>query len=289
METKPNPIFKYFSANKINSAKLILPVICVGLALLCAFIFIDKRIKIARLETKKASLLRENLDLKDRISALESQTKEAQDALNTATESAKDIENQIATLKAENEKLNKDMQELSAAAAEKDGLQEKISLLQEENDTLKKKLSDLENKSASDQLKESISKEKNPAVKKILEDALQGIAPLQASGSVNLEDILVKKDIADLPQDIAKNILPVAGKVISVDTKNNLLAINLGKKDGLEVNDKCIIVNPNNELEAYAEVISVRYELSAAFVDRVKAKFRLADIKEGDKVLITKQ
>jgi predicted RNase H-like nuclease (RuvC/YqgF family) len=199
------------------------------------------------------------------------------------------MENELTSLKAEYEKLNKANQGLLASAEEKGKLEEKINLLEGENGTLKKKIANLENKPAVEKLKDSISSEKNPAVKKILEGALRDITMPQAGSSVNLDEILVKKDTGAAPAGMAKNVLPKDGKVISLDTRNKLVAVSLGQKDGIALNDKCIIVNANNELLANGTIISLRYQLSAVSVDRMKEKFRFEDIKKGDWVFISKR
>lgn len=64
--------------------------------------------------------------------------------------------------------------------------------------------------------------------------------------------------------------------------------IDLGTQDGIVKGDRCVVVK-DEKVIASAEIISVRYKISAAFIDDVRYKNALTDIKEGDKVLISKE
>ena len=77
------------------------------------------------------------------------------------------------------------------------------------------------------------------------------------------------------------------GKVISVDQKYSLAVFDIGRKDGVEKGKQCAILKDDKEI-AQAEVISTRYNVSAAFIYETAYGHNIRDIKEGDGVLVTK-
>jgi hypothetical protein len=78
------------------------------------------------------------------------------------------------------------------------------------------------------------------------------------------------------------------GKVLSVDAKDNLLVIDLGRQDDVKQGNRCIILKDEKEM-ASGEVISVRYNVSAVFVDDLKFNNKISNIKEGNTALIKEE
>jgi len=236
---------------KSNLLSAVLILICVfGLFLALSS---SMRLKKAELEfnEKKALLVKENLDLKDRLGSLEERI-----AKYVQMEKEKiALEEQLNLLKKENEDIRNVYNELklndNALISEKDNLIKQLDALKKKNLDLAKKLTDLESGST-------------------------GLA--KKGGAVELTPIVVK------PKEQAGGKL---GKVLSVDAKNNLLVINLGNKDGIEKGESCTIFKDEEKI-ASGEIINVRYEVAAVFIEDLEYNNEMKDIKEGFTVLAKK-
>lgn len=244
---------------------------------------------------KKATLVKESLDLKDRLESLEEIVKQKTSEAAGLEEKRKAVEEELKQLKGESEKLNSDYTQLNQKyenlMLEKKLITDESEVLKNKYIALSQKVEALEKNPLIQKIQESIDKEQNSEIKKVLQAALANIQLIQAGKSVDLTPIVVVGKDRE-----ASGIFPLpggqqaqtAGGVLSVDKKNNLVVIDLGRKDKIKEGDKCIIFKDNKEL-ARGEIISVRYKISAVFINEVKYKNVITDIEEGDKVLISNE
>lgn len=243
---------------------------------------------------KKATLVKENLDLKDRLESLETIVKQKTSEVAGLDEKRKSLERELNTLKAENEKLNNDYAQLNQRyenlMIERKVIAEQSEALKRKYIALSRKVEALEKNPLIQKIQESIDKEQNAEIKKVLEAALQNIELIQAGKSVDLSPITVVGKDKEQPFVTLQpgQQAAIAGEVLSVDKKNNLVVINLGRKDKIKEGDECIIFKNDKEL-ARGEIISVRYKISAVFIDEVEYKRLITDIEEGDKILISNE
>ena len=227
---------------------------------------------------KKAVLVKDNLDLKDRLDSI-------QDLITQKTEAAAAIEKEKRALERELGILKKENEGLIASSSKE------IESLKQKSLILKKKIYTLENSSIVQRLKEAADKENNENIKKVLDDSLKKIALIKEGKSVNLEPIVVKEDsefqsVTAAPPSQEK--ADRQGTVLSLDRKSNLVVISLGRKDDVKEGDRLHIFKDDARIAA-GEIISVRYRISAAAIDDIQYKNTIGDIKEGYKVIVSER
>lgn len=76
-----------------------------------------------------------------------------------------------------------------------------------------------------------------------------------------------------------------SGKITSVDEKDAFIIIDLGSRDGVKKGGHCKILKDGRKI-ASAEIISVRYNASSCSIYDIVHEYNIADIVEGDIVLI---
>jgi len=232
-----------------------LMVALVILCILSIFFAISSSGRLRKVEVdfneKKATLVKENLDLKDRLDSFQETV--AKSALLEKEKSA--IEADLKLLKEENEKIKDAYSKLelnnSALVSSKEDLLRQIEELEKKNIDLAKKLTQRESKVAATQIKE---------------ERAVALAPIVVKGAQQ-ERI---------------------GKVLLVDVKNSLLVINLGSKDETKKGDRCMILKDEKEI-ASGTIINVRYRESAVFIEDLQYGNKIGDIKEGFAVLVKKE
>jgi len=226
---------------------------------------------------KKAVLIRENLELKDRLNSIQEMVSQKMASLDILEEEKKNVEKEIAVLKQGNDELM-------------DGSRRKLEDIKRNNAIMKKKIANLESNPVVQSIKEALAREPNNDVKKLVENALNRIELIKSGKSVALEPIVVTEKSYEPSGDGTESTVKQAlkGTVLSVDRKNNLVVINLGAREGAREDDRITILKDEKEI-AQAQIVSVRYELSAAMVDNPKTAYTMNDIKEGQVVLIMKK
>lgn len=227
---------------------------------------------------KKATLVKDNLDLKDRLDSIQDLIAQKTEAVAAAEKERKALEQELGILKKENETI------IASSGEEIESLKQKSLIL-------KKKIYTLENSSIVQRLKEAIDKEKNENIKKVLDDSLKKIELIREGKSVNLEPIVVKEDDAPQAVTITPSVREKAGKkgaVLSLDRKSSLVVINLGRKEDVKEGDKLHIFKEDTQI-AGGEIISVRYRISAAVIDDILYKNTISDIKEGYKIIVAER
>lgn len=217
---------------------------------------------------EKTTLVKQNIEFKDKFDSLNA-TYQAKMQSVTVLETERD------TLMGELSSIKKKYEELVGRAnAEMEALRRENRSLKDETDIFKKV-------SLTQMIKEALDTEKNDNVKRVLEEAMTRIDMIKAGKSVALEPILVTGSDAG-----GGGFLPGrSASVMSVDAKNNLIVIGLGRSDNIREGQRCFILRDNNEIGS-AEVIRTRHKISAAFIDKINHGYTMRDIKEGYKVII---
>jgi len=230
---------------------------------------------------KKANLVKENLELKDRIDSIQQIVSQKTASADIMEKEKKDLEEQLQTLKEENEKI------ISSN-------NEQLDTLKKKNSVLKKRVATLENSPIVQRIKEAIQTEDNDNVKNVLEDTANKIEMIRSGKSVSLEPIVVTRQQQEtLLNQASKTAAPPAqeaktGVILSLDKKNNLMVINLGRKDNVKDGDRCRIFK-KDKMIARAQIISTRYRIAAAFIDDIQYKYTINDIEENLKVTVEPQ
>jgi hypothetical protein len=233
---------------------------------------------------RKAELIKENLDLKDRTEGLSEIVEQKKEAVALLENSRKAMEERIA-----------DFQEEMTALEKK--YEDQLLELKEENTSLFQRIEDLENRPLSSHIQAAIAQEKSEKLKSFLAQVISNINIIEKGGDIELEPIIVTKKDGTLQKntpsksfygDVQKE--PVIsseqiGKVISVDEKYSLVVFDLGRKDGVERGGQCEISKDEKRI-ATAEIISARYRVAAAFVYEVEYGHSIRDIQKGDDVTI---
>lgn len=227
---------------------------------------------------EKAALIKEGMDLQDRIDGLSKELKEKAASVAVIESEKKAAVDNMKTLETEVKKSAK-MYQL------------KIDTLKKSNDMLNKQLERIKNIPLTEMLKDALENENNENIKKLIENTIAKIDMIRQGKVVNLEPIVVTNQAgAAAPAETAQETGPagLAGKILSVDKKNNLIVISLGRSNNVKEGQRCLIYKGSNEA-ASAEIITTRYKISAAFVDDVKYGYTINDVKEGEKVSISEE
>ncbi|MFA6635881.1 MAG: hypothetical protein WCV56_02045 [Candidatus Omnitrophota bacterium] len=260
------------SRNKIKTVALV----TVSLVCIVAVAVTLRNMRRLELEfnRKRAVLVRENLDLKDRIDSTEKD-------LALRTEDLNALEREL-------DLTNDRMEEIERTSSETiSSFSQEVEELRERKTALEEELSSLRDMTVIQHLEHSAEKEENPGVKALLQRTIEIIGMIMDGESVSLAPVMVT---APSPGQDGQDLITFPGEarglVLSTDHRNNLIVTNLGRKDGVEENSTCVVTRDNGEELARGYVISVRYRVSAVFIDEVKVGRTIKDISESDKVII---
>ena len=230
----------------------------------------------ADFSTKKALFIKENMDLKDRLGLVEEKLQKETEA--------------VTSLTGENEKL-------------KEAYDADIATLREESASLVVKIKALEERPLIQQLREAAYREEDEKLQKFLEKVLYNIVLIKSGKSIELEPIVIaEKGTSDEEEERFDTTTRddggmtaiertydtsqgERGRILSVDSKHNLVVIDVGRKDNIAENQRCIIFKEGKKI-ASARIISVRYKVAAAFVDELKYQYDIFSIQEGDEVVV---
>lgn len=267
----------------------VLVVICLLLGVLAFSYSKDLKKTELAFNEKKAVLVKENLDLKDRLDSLQKIISEKTESLTATAKEKSAVQEQLDALVEKNKEL------MTSYTA-------KLEVLSREKEALRKKVLNLDKSPVIERIKDILKKEENDNIRKVLEDVLNKLELIKEGKPVNLEPIVVTKNevlttspvIEPAPQkeekiEEARKVIEQqekSGTILSVDRKNSLIVISLGRKEDVAEGYRCKILNNDEEI-ASAEVVSVRYRIAAAFIDNILGKHSMNDIKEGLKVTIS--
>jgi predicted RNase H-like nuclease (RuvC/YqgF family) len=274
-----------------NNAVIIFISIVVVLATTAMAFTSFNRLKSAELDfnEKKALMVKEGLDLRDRIENLQYTMQKKTESIEALENEKQAIEQALNTLSQENRALRQMQQEAdirySQVASEKNKLEQKTSELERQCGLLSRKLDELEKNPVVQKIRDAIYKEQNAEVKKVLQSALRNIELIQQGKVVELSPIIVAPDAAHGMELLPEQETGKRGRVVSSDSSNNLVVVDLGRKDGINTGDECIIIQDNQE-RAWGEVISVRHKMSAVYISEIAYRYSVSDIKEGDEAQI---
>jgi len=232
----------------------------------------------SKFNNEKADLIKENMDLQDKVDSLE-------EDIAQKTGIATNLETEKKTLEARLITLGEEAKNLESRYGQLYG--EKIKILKKENLFLRSRSDDIKKMSLVNFLKATLAKEGNSNIKEVVKDALSKVELINSGKSVRLEPIVVaeKDKKYDKENDGSFDIKNLSGKIVSIDTVNNLVVVDIGRQDGVKDGQKCVISKGSDEI-ASGEIISTRYKLSAVFVGEIRQKHTFSDIAEGDIVSI---
>ncbi len=270
--------------DKIRFFMAILIAVTVFLMILVLSLFNQQKSLELQFNERKAKLIKENLDLKDKQQSLRNVVEQKKEAMALLEEKRKAIEEQIKDF--ENEK-----------EAVKEEYTGRIMELEEENASLARRIDDLESKTLSEKLEESLQREENEALRQFLAKVIYNIQVIREGGNIELEPIVVTKTqdgaqaqtaVASAQRnlrDIEEKPSGLTGNIISVDRKYSLVVFDLGRKDGISRGRQCKILKRGDKI-ATAEIISVRYRVSAAFVYEMEYGYDIRDVEQDDKITV---
>lgn len=246
----------------------ILIAICVFSIILAFSAFDQAKRAEGSFKKEKAALLQEGEELKNRLKLLSKAIQKDREIIASLESERRAFENELADIE-------------RTSAGEKEKNDRTIALLKRENVKMRGEMGALKKASATDLIKEMVSREPDENIKRVLSDTLVKITMVKEGKVVQLEPIVVagENERALNPQNRRE------GKILSLDKRSNLVVIDLGMAQGLKEGQRCRIFGTAGEI-ASAMIIKTRYEISAAFVDTFLSKYTIEDIGEGAKVLI---
>jgi ABC-type multidrug transport system fused ATPase/permease subunit len=232
---------------------------------------------------RKAVLIKENLDLEDEVGFLN-------EALAQKNEALAVIENKTKSAEEELERFERERETL------KSEYRSQLLEIKQENTLLFERIEGLEKKTLAEHIEEAIQKEEDGNIKKFLAKMIYNIEIIKNGGNIELDPIVVtKKSDISRPAAVAaaadvSGALPLVtpkkgGSVISVDNKYSLVVFDMGRKDGVNIGEQCVVLKGEKEV-ATAEIISTRYKVSAAFVYEMAYGYNINDLEKGDAVSI---
>jgi len=227
---------------------------------------------------KEAVLIKESMDLRDRMDDIRSEIAKKTKELKAAAKDKETLEEKMKSIEEKNS-------ETKAFYAEQ------LQKLKEEKEGLSKELSSVKGMPLVELIRKARDSEENEDLKRVLERTLNNIEMVKSGNVVDLEPIVVAKEGA-LQDDtgiatfaatpvIEKEI----GEILSIDKKNNLVVVNLGTRDKVEEGMRLAVLDSGEKI-ATGEIISSRYRVSAAFIDDIKLKRTIDDIKNGLQIAI---
>lgn len=253
--------------------------ICVFSMVFAVFLFRHVKKMEFTFNEKEADLIRESMDLQDWIKKMKETVLEKTKELNIVKAEKESMIGKLQSLEEKNEEL-------------RTTYTKKIQTLEKNTEVLKNELKSLAKSPITESIKKAISAEEDPNIKKVLERTLRNIELVKSGSVVDLEPIVVADaggGLAVMEEVSSAVSAPVktgkSGEILSVDRDNNLIVISLGTKDLVREGQRLAILDTGEQI-ASGEIISSRYMISAAFIDDIKHKHTVRDIKEGYKILI---
>ncbi|GEM_PF-1444931 len=230
---------------------------------------------------KKALLMKENIDMKEKLNVIERQIADKAESINA--------------LEREKDKYEEDLNGLRKDFQLKmKSLVSQLDNLGRHKRALKKKIAVLGKTSLSDQLASAASRADNADIKKVLERSLRLIDQIREGKSVDLDSMMAANETAlqEVPgyePNTMKRDYTVAdaqknterkGRILKFDPANNYIIINLGSENGVEKGERCKIFKDGQEVGS-GEVMSVRFRISAVFIDTIAFKHTMDEVREG--------
>jgi cell division protein FtsB len=221
-----------------------------------------------RFKKEKAALVREKMDLRDQLDSLKADLKMKSDAISSLDSEKKNMLEELARIEKLAEELKgKDNEELES--------------MRKRNQEFQKELNILRGSSAAQLINDAASRETDENVKRILSDAAIKIEMIREGKAVQLEPLVITEGGSQAAGLRGRK----DGKIFAVNAKKNLIVVDIGRSNGAREGQRCRIIGEQGEI-ATATIIRTRYEISAAFVDKLNPKHTILDVKEGDKVFI---
>jgi hypothetical protein len=234
---------------------------------------------------KEASIIKENMDLRDWVESEKEKLKEKIKEINAVKREKENLVFKLASAEEKNERL-------------KELYSKQIKTLEGEKEIIQKEIRALKKMPLIEVIRKAKNAEEDENTKKVLERTLHNMELIKSGNVVDLKPIVVveeegpKAAVSSFTEKakvskIASSVQNVSGEILSVDRDNNLVVVSLGSKDGMREGGRLEIFNEEEKI-ASAEIINARYRISAAFIDDIRYKYTVRDIKNGNKVLIGK-
>lgn len=268
-----------------NTAKTIIGAVLISISVFSIFVAISSRHQTNTAEDKfnkeRAVLIKEGMDLQDKIDALTKELKEKAGAISFMEAEKRAIIEQVKVIEYEKKKnVQKYIRKMQA--------------LKEKNAELNKKIESIKKIPLSELLKETLADENNETIKRLVENTLSKIAEIRQGKAVSLEPIVITGE--GVPDTAAQagaalensSIARKTGKILSVDKTNNLIVLDMGRNNNVKEGQRFVIMKDGKEA-ASAEIINTRYKISAAFISDVRYGHTINDIKEGGTVSIIEE
>lgn len=259
--------------------------VAIFLMILVASLYNQQKTAELQFNERKAKLIKENLDLKDKSESYKETLQRNNEAMALLKEKSRAVEDQIMAFEQEKEAL-------------KDEYDSRILELKEENNSLSQRIDDLENMPLTKKIERSLEEEENEALRQFLAKVIYNIKVIREGGNIELEPIVVTESgsaeqqskIARAAEEGGVGLVSemsgeATGRIISTDPKYSLVVFDLGRKDNVNRGQQCSIYKDEERI-ATAEIISARYRVSAAFVYEMEYGYNVRDIKEGDAITI---
>ena len=222
-------------------------------------------------KNKNAALIREKAELKIQFDSLSA-------ALDNNKITVESLEKERESIASEFARIEKEYKKLKESNARV------LQLLKHENKSMRKKIEAFIKGSTDELIKQIALRESDNSVKNILADTLAKIEAAKSGKYVPLDPIIVAAEAPISNNPIVPNNSK-GGRVISVDRKNCLIVINMGRSEGVRDGKRCRVISDRGEV-AGGTIISTRYTISAAFLDTFAPKRTIEDVSKDEEVVI---
>ncbi|OGX08368.1 MAG: hypothetical protein A2Z88_01255 [Omnitrophica WOR_2 bacterium GWA2_47_8] len=240
-------------------------------------------VKLQEMQKENSDLQLEIGHLKTEHDSIERQIKEGKDLSDTlslelarAKGDKKFMNDQVDKIKQENNDLRSQIKDLSSA---KVALEKSIVSLTDEKKGVEKKLYETENVIQSKieeiwQMKQGLTKSLDKSSAQTQEIELPPIIVNASGGQTQAQADAKSKEPKGITDEDFKSI---NGNIVSINSENNFVIVDLGEKDGIKIGDKFGVYR-NSDFVAEVEVIQVRADISAADIKQMKSSIKVGDI-----------
>ncbi len=260
---------KPVDSTSLTKILIVVCAVCVFCALAAIIMFSHIKGSERAFGDKNAALVRERTELKIQFDSLSEDFDKNKFYTDNLEKEKKSIEDAFA-------RVEKEYNELKGQNAKK------LYLLKHENMVIRKKIEAFQKISAVELIKQIVSRESDRNIKNILSDTLAKMEAAKNGRYIPLDPIVLAAPTADKPETPYGS---KQGKIVSVDKKNCLIVVNMGRAQEVEDGRRCRIVDDHGEIAA-GTIIRARHKISAAFIDTFSPRRTIEDVKEDARVVI---
>ena len=264
----------------MKNRNLIFELIFIAVLIVCAILTMSAyrhfKGKAFEFDKKRAVLINKNLVLKDNVGLLEEMVSTKETMITSLRSSVTRLER----IREENQRT------IDSLSTDLNSLKEQYEKLSKENTFFSKQLDLLKRHPLVRTILAAFQSNNPQEAENILDSSLENLDPNATnlsevfSGTVDMTSSQGGKTDQIAFSDMTPLAARITGSLASVDKKHSLIVIDLGKRDQIKERDFLIILKNGVELGT-AEVISVRYRVSAALITRVSPGYTIDDINEN--------